>query len=141
MTAISSLLSSLESILGIRQQIGADLRKAYIITRTWSGAEIGDGTPTETVTEILPTPGIKDFSHSIKLEASGNIKQGDIILHQISKAAFPLESSIDGTSASAQIEKLYKVGEYYYRAISIVEKHLTWNVQLRRLSDQTRRDT
>lgn len=140
MNAIESLKDSIDSVLDIRRQVGADIKRVYMVTRTWSGDQIGSGDVTEEVSEILPVPGVKDYSHSLKMESGGNFKQGDLIIHQISKNKFPLESDVDGSSTETNIENLYKVGEHYYRAISVVEKHLTWNVQVRRLADQTRRD-
>lgn len=140
MNAIQSIKTCLDSVLDVRRQIGADLKRVFLITRTWSGDQIGSGDVTEESVEFDPIPGVKDYSHNIKLEAGGNIKQGDLIIHQISKNQCPLESDVDGSSTDQNIEKLYKVGEHYYRVISVVEKHLTWNVQVRRLSDQTRRD-
>lgn len=140
MNAIESLKTCVDSVLGVRQSIGANLKRVYLVTRQWTGSQIGDGDVREEALEILPSPGIKDYSHSLQLEAGGNFKQGDLIIHQISKSQFPAESDLDGSSADASLEKLYKVGDFYYRVISIVEKHLTWNVQVRRLADQTRRD-
>lgn len=139
-SVIEELKKSMDSVFAVRSQLGAVLHKVYLVTRTWSGTQIGDGEMTEEVTEVTPSPGIKDYSHSIRLQAGGNVKQGDLIIHTISKNRYPNESDLDGSSDNPLIEKLYKIGDIYYRAISVVENHLTWNVQVRKLSDQTRRD-
>jgi hypothetical protein len=129
----------LDTILGIRSQLGADLKKVFLVTRVWSGSQIGEGDVEETLQEISPSPGIKDYSHNIRMVEGGNIKQGDLIIHQISKNKFETEKEIDCSSDDPAIEKLFRVGEDYYRVISVVERQLTWDVQVRRLSDQTRR--
>jgi hypothetical protein len=139
MNLIESMKGCSDSILGIRAKLGADLHKIYIVTRKWSGKEIGDGNLEETSEEVIPTPGIKNYSQSLRIQEGGSIKQGDLIIHQISKNKYPLESDVDCSSDDSCVDKLYKVGSDYYRVINVVQYQLTWNVQIRRLSDQTKR--
>lgn len=131
----------LDDILSIRQDIGADLAKVYIVTRTWSGDQIGDGDFEDEVEEVLPTPSIKNYAHNIYVQNGGVIQQGDLLIQMISKKQYPNQSDIDCKVDDHSIEKFYRIGDYDYRLISIVEKHLVWDVQVRRLSDQTRRDS
>lgn len=137
---ISSLKDGcLDEILGVRDQIGANLAKTCIITRTWSGDQIGEGTYIDESVEVLPSPQVVNLSHSLRVVEGGQIKQGDLLLKMISQNQFPNESDIDGTSGSDVVEKFYRVNGFDYRVISVVKNYLTWDVQIRRLTDQTRR--
>jgi hypothetical protein len=137
---ISSLKDScLDDILAIREDLGASLAKVYLVTRTWTGSQVGDGSYSDEIEEVLPTPGIKNYSHNVHVMQGGAIQQGDLLLQMISKSRYPNQSDINCSSSETNIEKFYRVGEFDYRLITIVEKHLVWDVQVRRLSDQTRR--
>lgn len=134
---IDGLKDCSDAILSIRESIGADKRKVYIVTRTWSGAQPGDGQATEVTEEVSPTPGIRDFSHDMRIREGGIVKQGDLMLKMLSKHRYPCEADVRLTSSDASVEKFYLVGKERYRVIAIVEKHLTWDVQVRRFTDQT----
>jgi len=137
--AIESIKScGLDKILGVRDSIGANLHDVFIITRCWSGEEIGDGRVKESKLQVKPTPRIKDFSHNLRVTEGGSVKQGDLLLKGISKSKFPERRSIDLCSDDDLVEKFYEIDCNLYRVISVVEKHLTWNVQVRRLSNQER---
>ena len=136
--AVESLSKSINKILSVRETVGATLKKVSIITRTWSGTGIGFGTLSDVAKEIKPDPYVVDFSHDIRLREGGAIKQGDRLVKSISKENFPLESELDGSSSADNIEKFYDIGGILYQVITVREKYLTWNVHVRRLSDQTR---
>lgn len=135
---VESMKACVDSILGIRTKVGADIQKVYIVARTWEGPAVGEGSMWESTEEVTPTPGVKDHSHSLRVTEGGSYKEGDLIIHQISKHRYPLESDVDCSSSHPLIEKIYKVGDYYYRVIHVRESHLTWDVHVRRLSDQTK---
>lgn len=137
MGIISDLLPAIDSILGVRDDIGAVIQPVYFVTRTWSGGAIGEGTPTDAEVQMLPSPGLKNFSHDVRLREGGVIKAGDIILQNVSKNSYN-EAELDGTSSGDGVEKLYRVGEKLYQVINVVEKYVTWDVQLRALSNQRR---
>lgn len=138
MSVIDSLLPNLDTILGVRDSAGLALKPVFLVSRTWSGEAPGDGEAREEVVQMLPTPQILNLSHSVKLTEGGNIRQGDIILKMVSKASFPDYNYIRRKSPSANVELFYQVGEELYHVISVVEKHLTYDIQLRLISDQTR---
>lgn len=135
---VGSLKSSLDSILGIRDQIGATLMPVYLVTRTWSGTEIGDGVAVETKAQVLPSPRIVSMSDDSRVVEGGAVQLDDIMLKMISKNAYAAKSSIDGTSNDQKIEKFYEVDGLLYKVINVTEKHLYWNVQIRKLSNQKR---
>ena len=135
---IDSLKDCADSILGVRDGIGAALKPVFLFTRQWSGESPGDGIATDEETQVLPSPRVQDFSHSLSLREGGRVQQGDIFLRGISKNSYPDKNIVSCKSPTKRIEKFYRVGDDLYNVISVVEKHLTWSVQLRRLSSQTR---
>ena len=74
----------IDKILGIREQIGAQLADVDLVERTWSGKRQGDGTFTDVVTRLSPAPEIVDYSHNIRTSEAGAVKSGDLILRGIS---------------------------------------------------------
>lgn len=135
---IESLLPVVDSILGVRDTVGAVLKPVSLLTRTWTGNQPGDGAATDLVTRILPSPGIREYAHDLKIQAGGAIQQGDVVVTGVSKNQYPTQDLIDGSCPSANIEKFYLVGEAVYQVINVKENYLTWDVQLRRLSSQAR---
>lgn len=141
---IASLLPDLDAILSVRDCVGAVLKPVYLFTRTWfkdqaktMAANAPEGFATDSFVQLLPSPEMKDYSQDIRLREGGSVKQGDIILKMISKHKYA-ESDIDGTSSAANVERFYLVGTKLYQVINVTEEYLTWNVQLRELSNQTR---
>lgn len=133
---LDGLRANINSVLGLRDSLGVQKGLVFLIKRTWSGDELGAGTPTDVRTQMLPTPYIKVFTGDQKIPEGGMVKQGDIILSQISQQTYPTESLIDVVSEDPKVEHLYEVDGAYYRVIEVTKKHVTWKVILRRLSDQ-----
>lgn len=141
---IDSLLPEIDCILGIRDSIGAVIKPVYFLTRTWykdSGKTIAAGAPegyaVDVVEQLIPSPSMKDFSQDIRLKEGGAVKAGDIILSGISRNKY-VEADLDGSSAALNIEHFYVVGVKLYQVINVTESYLTFKVQLRELSNQTR---
>ena len=135
---VQGVLENVNSILNHRDLLGAALKPVYFVTRTWSGTELGDGTVTETRSQMLPSPRVVEFSHDVRLTEGGNAKKGDIMLKMVSKQTYPTQDLLDCTTPSANIEKLYEVGGVLYRVANINERHVTWNLLLKRLTQQSR---
>lgn len=135
---IEGLKLNLDSVLGVRDTIGATLHKVYLITRTWSGKQPGEGQAIDQSVQIKPTPGIKEYAHDLRLVEGGAVKQGDIILRGISKHIYPNETFLDGRTGNKSVEKFYLINDRLYTVINIKENYVTWDVQLRKLSNQTR---
>lgn len=134
---IDGLLTGIDSILSIRDTAGAVIDPVYFVTRTWSGTEIGDGTVVDTEVQMLPSPGLKDYGQDLRVREGGSIKSGDIILKDVSRNKFK-ESDLDGKSPSRNIEKFFRVGDKLYQVINITKSYVTWDVQIRELTNQTR---
>jgi len=135
-SAISSLRRCIDSVLVVRERIGADHQPVVLITRTWDGRERGDGDYTDVETPITPTPRVKSLAHNVRLTEGGAIKQTDLFIESISMNGFPLESDVDCSTADQKVEKFYKIGDYHYRVISVVQRHVVWDVQVRRMEVQ-----
>jgi hypothetical protein len=136
---IDSLLPALDGILGVRDSVGAVLRTVSILTRTWQGGNHpGEGTPLDTVVQMLPTPFLKDYSHNLRLVEGGMVRQGDIMIRNISKHKYPTEDLVDCKTPSKSIEKFYLIDDRLYTVISVKEDYVTWDVQVRKYSNQKR---
>lgn len=135
---VGDLKSSVNGILGLRDSLGAALTEVYIVQRTWSGNEIGEGTATEVETKVIPSPRILSFSDDSRVMQGGAIQLDDIKLKMISKVNYPKKSDVDCTVSSQKIEKFYLIDGQIYSVTSVEEKHLYWNVMLRKRSNQKR---
>lgn len=131
-----SLSPVIENVLGLRDKLGVALKQVFIVRRYWSGGVVGKGIAEDKAEIMRPSPGVKDFSHSLRLTEGGAIKAGDIILEQIPKSIFKTEADIRGVNNNPGIEFFYRVGDDLYSVISVVEELFWWNVQLRRLASQ-----
>lgn len=132
MGLISDLTSVADDILGVRDDLGAAIHDVYILTRTWSGTEPGDGSKTDSTAQVTPTPAIKDLAHDFKAQEAGNYEQGDLILKGISKQSYPNESDIDLSTGSDDVQKFYQINGKLYQVISVKERYITWDVQIRK---------
>jgi len=135
---IDSLIPNLDSTLGVRDSIGAVLHKVGIIVRTWSGKKPGDGQASDVLSAISPTPGLKEFTHDVRLLEGGAVKQGDIIVRGISKHRYPTEDLVDCSSLLRNVERFYLIDERLYTVINVKEGYVTWDVQVRKYSNQIR---
>lgn len=141
---IDDLKESIDDILGVRDDIGAVLRPVFFVTRTWysdeektvPATEIGGYAIDEEV-QMLPSPGLKDYSQDLRLREGGMIKQGDLVLTNVSGNLYS-ESDLDGSSSAVNIEKFFRVGDAIYQVINVRPKYVVFDVQVRRLANQTR---
>ena len=129
----ASLTKCIDSVLGICESIGADIKKVEIITRTWAGERPGDGTFEDISEGMNPLPCIKDLSHDVRVTEGGAVKQGDLILTGVSRNTYPEEDSLRTDTGTRNVEKFYKIGDHYYRTINIKERLVTWEVHVRKV--------
>lgn len=135
-SVVSDLLGGVDDILGLRDDIGAALKEVHLVTRSWRGSEPGDGTYVESKVRMLPSPRVVEFTDSHKIREGGAVQQGDIMLKMISKNLYPKAADLDCSSGDAAVERFYEVGGSLYRVVTVTEKHVTWNVLLRKLTAQ-----
>ncbi len=136
---IDSLLPVADDVLSLRDTLGAVIDKVFFVTRTWSGDEVGTGTPVDTLEQLLPSPCLKRYDWDLRLREGGNVKAGDILLKGISLNKYT-EADLDGTSPAANIEKLFLVGDKIYTVINLHKRYVTWEVLVRKISNQERYD-
>lgn len=138
-TLVDSLRPGLNDILGIRDAIGAKKRDVFLLTRTWSGTNIGEGNFKDETTKVFPTPHLVDYSHSIMLHDGGAVRSGDIIIKSLSKLSYPQAKDIDCRVDQdlTNVQKFYFINNMEYTVIHVKDKYLTWDVQVRKISDET----
>ena len=124
------LIEDIDSILSLRDEIGAVKAPVYIVTRTWKEKK-GIGDFTETKNQILPSPRIIDLSHDARIREGGAVKQGDLILKMISKESYQ-EKDIDLSVTDDKTEKFYLIKNGLYELVSLIDKYVVFQVHLRR---------
>lgn len=124
------LIEDIDSILSLRDEIGAVKAPVYIVTRTWKEKK-GIGDFTETKNQILPSPRIFDLSHDSRIREGGVVKQGDLILKMISKESYQ-EKDIDLSVTDDKTEKFYLIKNGLYELVSLIDKYVVFQVHLRR---------
>lgn len=134
---VNEILSCTDEILGLRDDLGAIKHLVYILTRVWSGTELGKGTALDSIAQILPTPYVVDYSHSLKIREGGKIKEGDIVLKMLSKQTYTEESMIDCSVTDKKTEKYYYINGRLYNVISVTSDYVYWNVHIRKSAKQT----
>lgn len=139
-----ALLPVIDDILCAVESVGAFIKKVSLVTRTWytdadktTLATTVGGYATDVIVAMHPNPTMKDYSQDIRLREGGAVKQGDIILKNVSKNQYA-EEDLDGSTSAPNIEKFYLVGAKLYQVINVTEELVTWRVQLREMSNQTR---
>jgi hypothetical protein len=133
---IENLRDNINQMLGVRDSLGVAKKQVYIVTRTWSGLEPGDGTYKDQTEQVLPSPGIRIYSNDYRIKEGGLIQQGDVLLRWISRESFPYLCQVDGSVKAQNVEVFYKLDDILYRVIQVEEKLLCWHVQVRRVSKQ-----
>jgi hypothetical protein len=135
---LDEISEGLDDLLGMRDDLGVALKEVWFVTHVWTGLEPGDGEKVEERKQVLPSPQIVDYSHNLKAMEGGAFEQGDLVLRQISKRKFPDRAEVVRASDSGNVEKFYEVGGELYRVISCTERHLWWNVQVRKITKGAR---
>ena len=130
MGIVDDVLSNLDDILGLRDELGAIKHHVFILTRKWS-EERGKGTYTDTKEQVLPTPYVVDFSHDLRLKEAGMIKQGDILVKMISKKKYQ-EVQINCTVTDNKTEKYYLINNQLYEVVNVKDDYVHYDVQIRK---------
>lgn len=141
---IEAMLPAIDAALGVRDAVGAVILPVYLVTRIYysdSGLTVPNNQPEgyaqDMQKQVLPSPMIVQYKQDLRLREGGAVKAGDIVLKSISKNLYK-ESDLDGSTPSANIQKLFLIGDKLYQVISVTQKYLTFEVQVRELNDHTR---
>lgn len=139
---IQGMLKGIDGVLGARDAVGAVIQPIFLLTRTWyvdaeltTAAGQPEGFAKDSAVQVLPSPGMKQFSQDIRLREGGSIKAGDIILTDISKNRYK-ESDLDGSTSAENIQILFKIGVKIYQVINVTQSYVTFSVQVRELTNQ-----
>jgi len=134
---VQDLIGIADSLYGVRDDIGAVLEPVYLVTRTWSGTQPGDGTFTDVETHLLPSPAIAELTSSWKLKEVGLQEgSGGTMLSGISKQSWPTRDKVDCTSTQANVERFYKIAGKLYYVKTVKENYVSWTVFIAKVAHQ-----
>jgi len=129
---VEDLIGCTDEILGLRDDIGAIKSKVFILTRSWSGEEIGDGDPKDTIEQILPTPYVVNLDYALRSKTGGSAKEGDVMLKHISKQSYPEEDTVRLKNDNCKtVEKFYYLDGKLYNVFLIKSDYVYWNIHVR----------
>jgi len=134
MSLIKDLLKDSNSILSIREDLGAQKHNVYFLVRTWSENVVGKGIPKDSVERMSPAPGLQEFPHDIEQRSGGKIMMGDIRLKMVSKLNYPREK-LELRGSSKGEERFYYINKNLYAVAGIQEYHLHYDLTLRKTSN------
>lgn len=89
-TLDSSLVDDLytDVVDGLREDLlpamGIRPYRVYLVTRTWSGGEVGLGTPSDVATEFRPIPRVHQWNDRFVQKVCGVLEDGDIVISELS---------------------------------------------------------
>lgn len=110
---------------------GLRLSTVVVRTRTWSGGELGRGTPTDVDLELEPKPRVRDPEPRQRSAAPGKFEDGDRVVDKVS--ATYTSDELDGGELAAGAELFWLIDGEPYRVVSVDEKYLGWEAHLRRM--------
>lgn len=137
---IQGLAAGIDDILSLRDSLGVALMPVYHVVRSWSGGRVGKGDAYEVETQILPSPKIVSMSNDYRIKEGGAVQIDDIQIRGVSKVKYPAKADIDCSLSDNEegVERFYALDGELYKVVYVEEKHLTWNLHLRKLSNQKR---
>jgi hypothetical protein len=101
----------------LHPQFGVRAYRVFTVLRTWSGAYVGDGDPTEVVAELRPQPLVHTWDGlRWGLEACGLNEMGEIKLTEVSLTY--TEAELAGGALAANQQWLIRVTEAHGQASS-----------------------
>lgn len=89
-TLVDVLSSVQDTVRGVLAEIGIRPYRVFLVTETWTGARIGEGTVSRTIVEMKPAPQVRG-SGSFAIEAAGQRLAGALTLDKISRRAYTRE--------------------------------------------------
>lgn len=104
LSVVDDLRTELPTDMGIRQW------RVFVVRRTWSGDERGQGTYTESELELVPRPVVRFGGLSHKSNPEGRDEDGDVVLTEVSLTYTETELGGDGTFAD-NVELFYRLDD------------------------------
>lgn len=93
-------------------EMGIRPYRVFLVTRTWSGGEVGGGEATDVVVEFDPIPRVHNWNDSIvtRLEPCGTIEEGDVIISEMSLSYTHAEIGA-GTVEAPGVQVMIRIDE------------------------------
>ncbi|MEL6346883.1 MAG: hypothetical protein AAFV53_27470 [Myxococcota bacterium] len=114
----------------LADELGLRRQTVVIRTRTWSGSEVGRGTPTDVDLTLSPTPKVRRLALRIIAASGGTFEQGDRQVTKIS-ATYDREQ-LDGSELTEAQELLWLInGEEHTLVGTPEEKNFEWRCVVR----------
>lgn len=129
-----------ECVDEVRQDILVDLtgRRLHdwvVVTRTWSGSQLGEGTFTDVELAITPKPKLTLPEPTMTTHEGGAFEIGDLIINKVSARKYTRSQLGDPTPAAPLANNVIqfwrKDGDEAYDVISTELRYLHWRVHLR----------
>lgn len=127
---LPGIQKTLESALKIKDDLGIAIAQVHMLTRRWTGANIGDGDARDESVQMLPSPSIVDLSQDVRLTEAGAMKRGDLILKGIVKTKYTRDQLLMQPEAT-NVEGFYVINGTRYKPVHVKESLLTWSVHIR----------
>jgi hypothetical protein len=77
------LVSLADELRGLYTELGARPYRVFVVRRAWSGSRVGEGTATETETEIVPRPAVLTKVRG-ELRPAGLEEEGNLVVAEVS---------------------------------------------------------
>ncbi len=114
--------------------VGLRLDDVVVRRRVWSGRSLGQGTATDTDTELDPRPKVHDPPPKARYTEPGRYDEGDRVVDKISLTY--TRAQLDGGTLAANEEFYWLVNDLAYRVISVEDEYLGWRVHLRKMRER-----
>lgn len=111
-----------ESILQIKDKLGIKLSNVYFLRRL--------GEDNNIITQILPTPTVRQIESDVTLESGGVDFSGAISLQNIPKSKYS-RADLDTSTPDGKEERYYIVNGRAYTLFHIKASYLFWELFLR----------
>lgn len=122
----------IDCALQIVDDLGLNISKIGIFSRSWSEGKLGCGDPSDKVVYFSPTPRLRNISLNHSNKESGLEKRGDTLVRLLSKNQYPTEDLINAVSNDKEIEMYYFINNDLYEVVKVIENVTHWDVLVKR---------
>jgi hypothetical protein len=133
MTLRDDLIPVVDEMRELVDDLGLRRNTVETRLRTWSGGELGLGTPTDVDTELDPKPKVAEPSPWLLESSGGKYESGDLIVSRIS-ATYDEDDLTGGTLAAAAEWFVLIDGDPYRVVSAATERNFEWRLHVRRIT-------
>lgn len=131
MSLRSDLIPVIDDARAMVADLGLRLHVVKVVTRTWSGSEVGRGTPSDVELTIDPAPKVRPPHPREVSAAQGRYENGDQLVQQIS--ATYTRAELDGGTIAAGVVVFWTIDGEEYRLVGLSQKPFEWRAHLQRM--------